>query len=136
MSTANDKKTILWPDGQKMVYIPSGQCLIGSEELYSEEAPVHSFETKGFYMDTTPVTNACYKRFCDETERPYPIPVPWPGVKDYFNDYPDYPVVNVSFGDCAEYAKWAGKRLPKEEEWEYAARGGDSKIRYPWGNAC
>ncbi len=134
MSTANDKKTILWPDGQKMVYIPAGQCLIGSEELYSEEAPVHSFETKGFYMDTTPVTNACYKRFCDETERPYPIPVPWPGVKDYFNDYPDYPVVNVSFGDCAEYAKWAGKRLPKEEEWEYAARGGDSKIRYPWGN--
>ncbi len=96
----------------------------------------HRLHLKSFWIDRYPVTNAEFKRFLDGTH--YHPTDDHNFLKDWQNGvfpkgWDDKPVTWVSLDDARAYAKWAGKRLPHEWEWEYAAQGTDGRV-YPWGN--
>jgi len=112
-----------------MVFIPGGLFEMGRETGDEYERPQHFVEVKPFYLDRTEVTNEQYKAFVDATG--HPAPTHWPGGQPPPGET-NFPVVNVSWDDAVAYAEWAGKRLPTEEEWEFAARGSDGRL-YPWG---
>ena len=114
---------------------------IGVDVQYPwEDAPrrfhEHQLHIKSFFIDKFPVTNAEFKKFLDATH--YHPKDDFDFLHDWKNgEYPagwdNKPVTWVSQQDARAYASWAGKRLPHEWEWQYAAQGRDGRL-YPWGN--
>ena len=138
-----------------MVRIPAGEFefqvtgieIEGSNEIgvdvqYPwEDSPRRNHRTtlamKSFYIDRYAVTNAEFKKFMDTAK--YRPRDDHNFLKDWKNGanpagWEDKPVTWVSLEDARAYAAWAGKRLPHEWEWQYAAQSADGRT-YPWGNA-
>jgi formylglycine-generating enzyme required for sulfatase activity len=164
-----------------MAWIPGGRFLMGSEDFYDNEKPVHPVTVDGLWMDKHPVTVNQFKEFVAQTgyvtvaERPldaddYPEadpdllvpgslvfhmtngPVSLDDYRNWWSYVPgaqwrrpqgpgsntrgrrDHPVVHIAWEDAEAYAHWAGKELPTEAEWEFAARGGLEGATFAWGN--
>jgi len=93
-------------------------------------------EIRSFHIDKHPVTNSEFKAFVEATG--YHPADDHNFLNDWRNGSPqkgweNKPVTWVSLDDARAYARWAGKRLPHEWEWQYAAQGSDGRL-YPWGN--
>lgn len=133
-------------DGKAMVHVPAGDFLYGDSK---EKRTLPEF-----WIDKTPVTNAEFARFVEETghkttAEKQGYSYVWSGrdwkqtqgtdwrhpggPKTDIKAKQEHPVIHVSWHDAVAYAKWAGKQLPTEEEWEKAARGTDGRA-YPWGD--
>jgi serine/threonine protein kinase/formylglycine-generating enzyme required for sulfatase activity len=118
-----------------MILIPAGEFVMGDNDHESDEKPAHRVKLPDYYIDKYEVTNAQYKKFCDATGRPYPTKHPM--YEQLFKNNPDFPVIGISWDDADEYARWIGKRLPTEEEWEKAASwdpNAQKKRRWSWGD--
>ena len=135
----------------------------GETFCYDNELPEHKVYLQSFKMDVTPVTNQEFMKFIDDggyekfkywladgwdlvKDQGWKAPLYWEHkegvwVKKDFHGYnhidPDQPVTNVSYYEADAFARWAGKRIPSEAEWEKAASWNEElqkKMLYPWGN--
>ncbi|MBS1790052.1 MAG: SUMF1/EgtB/PvdO family nonheme iron enzyme [Acidobacteria bacterium] len=115
---------------QGMVYVPGGELMMGNDSGEVQERPAHKVVVQPFFIDRNEMTCEEYAKFVAATG--HRAPATWTD-----GNYPEgaalRPVTGVDWDDANAYAAWAGKRLPTEQEWEFAARGTEGR-RYPWGN--
>jgi formylglycine-generating enzyme len=129
-------------DGAPLVLIPAGSFPMGvphgDRDGGRDEYPRHDVYVDAFYIDKFEVTNGQYLAFVKATGHRIPQNPKnatrnlWQG-DTITESLIDRPVINVDWADAETYCRWAGKRLPREAEWEKAAKG-TSDRRFPWGN--
>jgi sulfatase modifying factor 1 len=116
---------------------------VDGPELFRDEVGKHTAHVADFYLDKYLVTNAQFKKFVETNPEWQPGSVPaqldngnylkhWKTPGEPLAEA-NHPAVNVNWYAAVAYCRWAGKRLPSEAEWEYAARGGRDAL-FPWGN--
>ncbi|MCG8586201.1 MAG: formylglycine-generating enzyme family protein, partial [Pirellulales bacterium] len=153
------ESTITPPDAPPgMAYVAAGRFLQGSDLSPNRDArPAHIVQLDAFWIDAHEVTNEQFATFVDATgykttaeELGYsyvfdPTSAAWnkvngadwrhpAGPTDSLSTKQHFPVVHVSWFDATAYARWSGKELPTEAQWERAARGSLHDMPYPWGN--
>jgi formylglycine-generating enzyme len=117
-------------DGSEMAWVPAGPFLQGTDSGTPEAAPRHVIDLDGFYIDVHEVTLAQWQKYREsakEEKRQTP-PAPLNA-----NGSPRNPAMGINWREASQYAKWVGKELPTEAEWEKAARG-EKGFAYPWGD--
>ena len=154
----DSKEMILIPAGEFLMGTTEAMAKDLAEQVgqdfFSRETPQHRVHLPDFYIDRYAVTNAEFQRFVEATS--YRTQAEKDGYGRVWNgsrweqveeadwlhpqgphssleERMDHPVIQVSWNDAVAYARWAGKRLPSEREWEKAARGGDGR-EWPWGS--
>ncbi|WMX43907.1 ergothioneine biosynthesis protein EgtB [Streptomyces roseicoloratus] len=159
--------TVPDPPQEREVLVPGGPFTMGTSDepwALDNERPAHTRIVRSFLLDTVPVTNGAYQAFMADGgyhDERWWHPEGWAQIREHGIEAPlfwrreggqwlrrrfgvtgpvveDEPVLHVSWYEADAYARWAGRRLPTEAEWEKAARHdpetGRSR-RYPWGDA-
>ncbi|RME03926.1 MAG: hypothetical protein D6805_04725, partial [Planctomycetota bacterium] len=141
---------------KNMVYVPQGNFFMGENKPENDidlnQSPQHQTFVPGYFIDKYEVTNREYEEFLKYIQKNKNTPnehkychpeekIDFPEGKDHTPKFwydkkwnkPNYPVVGVDWYDAYAFARFKGKRLPTEKEWEKAARGSKDKRLWPWG---
>ncbi len=146
LKTVKGKKIIWKKDEAKMMLIPEEFEIVSAETVpavYDEFGDLVKAETiisekkvkigNSFFMDIHEVSVGQFKNFLKSSGYKPDRPINWNKVYE-LSPTDKHPMIYATWFDATAYAKWAGKRLPTEKEWEFAARGDLINKAYPWGD--